>query len=66
MGETIKDMIVKFRNLDKFEENDFRTTKLDDDYNPYDDNLYESHDMSENLQVICDDLDITARGQKKK
>ncbi|GJU65037.1 hypothetical protein Tco_1246872 [Tanacetum coccineum] len=43
-----------------------RTTKQDDDYNPYDDDLYESHDMSENLQAICDDLDITARGWKKK
>ncbi|GJW88322.1 retrovirus-related pol polyprotein from transposon TNT 1-94 [Tanacetum coccineum] len=42
------------------------TTKQDDDYNPYDDDLYESHDMSENLQAICDDLDITARGWKKK
>ncbi|GJX40911.1 ATPase, F1/V1/A1 complex, alpha/beta subunit [Tanacetum coccineum] len=27
----------------------WRKTKLDDDYDPYDDDLYESHDMSENL-----------------
>ncbi|GJZ35198.1 hypothetical protein Tco_0581015 [Tanacetum coccineum] len=35
-----------------------RETKRDDDYDPYDDDLYESHDMSEDLQVICDDFDI--------
>ncbi|GKG03597.1 hypothetical protein Tco_0311233, partial [Tanacetum coccineum] len=33
----------------------WRSTKRDDDYDPYDDDLYESHDMSENLQAICDD-----------
>ncbi|GJX70438.1 hypothetical protein Tco_0307609 [Tanacetum coccineum] len=31
-----------------------------DDYDPYDD------DMSEHLHSICDDLDITVRGRKKK
>ncbi|GJU77038.1 ribonuclease H-like domain, reverse transcriptase, RNA-dependent DNA polymerase [Tanacetum coccineum] len=30
-----------------------------DDYYPYDDDMYENHDMSEYLQSICDDLDIT-------
>ncbi|GKE88844.1 hypothetical protein Tco_1566319, partial [Tanacetum coccineum] len=30
----------------------WRTTKRDGYYNPYDDDLYESHDMSENLQAI--------------
>ncbi|GKB87914.1 hypothetical protein Tco_0960186 [Tanacetum coccineum] len=30
-----------------------------DDYDPYDDDMYENHDMSEHLQSICDDLDIT-------
>nr|GEU33922.1 hypothetical protein [Tanacetum cinerariifolium] len=30
-----------------------------DDYDPYDDDMYENHDLSENLQSICDDLDIT-------
>ncbi|GJS42908.1 hypothetical protein Tco_0567951 [Tanacetum coccineum] len=34
-------------------------TKRDDDYDPYDDDLYESHDMSDHLQAICDNLDIT-------
>nr|GEU97078.1 putative reverse transcriptase domain-containing protein [Tanacetum cinerariifolium] len=30
-----------------------------DDYDLYDDNMYENHDLSEHLQSICDDLDIT-------
>nr|GEV05454.1 hypothetical protein [Tanacetum cinerariifolium] len=37
-----------------------------DDYDPYDDDMYKNHDMSEYLQSICDDLDITVRGRKKK
>ncbi|GKC08490.1 hypothetical protein Tco_1000100 [Tanacetum coccineum] len=37
-----------------------------DDYDPYDDDMYENHDMSEHLQSICDDLDITIRDRKKK
>nr|GEU39392.1 hypothetical protein [Tanacetum cinerariifolium] len=37
-----------------------------DDYDPYDDDMYENHDLSEHLQSICDDLDITIRGRKKK
>nr|GEU53738.1 hypothetical protein [Tanacetum cinerariifolium] len=37
-----------------------------DDYDPYDDDMYENHDLSENLQSICDDLDITVRDRKKK
>ncbi|GJS96301.1 hypothetical protein Tco_0803269 [Tanacetum coccineum] len=41
-------------------------TKRDDDYNPYDDDFYESHYMSEDLQAICDDFDITVYGRKKK
>nr|GEY24721.1 hypothetical protein [Tanacetum cinerariifolium] len=36
-----------------------------DDYNPYDDDMYENHDLSEHLQSICDGLDITVRGRKK-
>ncbi|GJR07299.1 hypothetical protein Tco_0530283 [Tanacetum coccineum] len=44
----------------------YRSTKWDDDYDPYDDDLYESHDMSENLQAICDDFDITVCGRVKK
>ncbi|GJV39570.1 cytokinin dehydrogenase 3-like protein [Tanacetum coccineum] len=37
-----------------------------DDYDSYDDDMYENHDLSEHLQFICDDLDITVRGRKKK
>ncbi|GKD22296.1 zinc finger, CCHC-type containing protein [Tanacetum coccineum] len=37
-----------------------------DDYDPYDDDMYENHDLSEHLQFICDDLDITVRDRKKK
>ncbi|GKA69168.1 hypothetical protein Tco_0775232 [Tanacetum coccineum] len=37
----------------------------DEDYDMCDDNLHESHDMSE-LQSICDDFDITVRGRKRK
>ncbi|GJW40842.1 nucleotide-diphospho-sugar transferase [Tanacetum coccineum] len=37
-----------------------------DDYDPYDDDMYENHDLSENLRSICDDLDIMVRGRKKK
>ncbi|GKE11394.1 hypothetical protein Tco_1414945, partial [Tanacetum coccineum] len=37
-----------------------------DDYDPYDDDMYENRDMSEHLQSICDDFDITVCGRKKK
>ncbi|GJW62210.1 ATPase, F1/V1/A1 complex, alpha/beta subunit [Tanacetum coccineum] len=37
-----------------------------DDYNPYDDDMYENHEMSAYLQSICDDLDITVCDRKKK
>ncbi|GKC59068.1 nucleotide-diphospho-sugar transferase [Tanacetum coccineum] len=37
-----------------------------DDYDPYDADMYENHDLSEHLQSICDDLDITVLGRKKK
>ncbi|GJY27370.1 hypothetical protein Tco_0402096 [Tanacetum coccineum] len=37
-----------------------------DDYDPYDDDMYENTNLSEHLQSICDDLDITVRGRKKK
>nr|GEZ18112.1 hypothetical protein [Tanacetum cinerariifolium] len=36
------------------------------DYDPYDDYMYKNHDLSEHLQSICDDLDITVCGKKKK
>ncbi|GJX66997.1 cytokinin dehydrogenase 3-like protein [Tanacetum coccineum] len=37
-----------------------------DDYDPYDDDMYENHDLSKHPQSICDDLDITVRGRNKK
>ncbi|GKB87837.1 cytokinin dehydrogenase 3-like protein, partial [Tanacetum coccineum] len=37
-----------------------------DDYDPYDDDMYKNHYLSEHLQSICDDLDITVCGRKKK
>ncbi|GJY94726.1 nucleotide-diphospho-sugar transferase [Tanacetum coccineum] len=37
-----------------------------DNYDPYDDDMYENHDLSEHLHSICDDLDIMVRGRKKK
>ncbi|GJR42007.1 retrotransposon protein, putative, ty1-copia subclass [Tanacetum coccineum] len=36
----------------------------DDDL--YDDDMYEGHDLSHELQAICDNLDIRVRGRKKK
>ncbi|GJX49949.1 hypothetical protein Tco_0276794 [Tanacetum coccineum] len=42
-----------------------RETYQDDDYDPYDVDLYKSHDMFDYLQAICDNLDITVRGKKK-
>ncbi|GJU74231.1 hypothetical protein Tco_1265636 [Tanacetum coccineum] len=42
------------------------TTKRDDDYDPYDDDFYESHNMSGNIHAICDDFDITVCDRKKK
>nr|GEX62550.1 hypothetical protein [Tanacetum cinerariifolium] len=44
----------------------WRETEWDDDYDPYNDDLYESHDMSNHLEAICDDLDITVHGRRKK
>nr|GEW63643.1 hypothetical protein [Tanacetum cinerariifolium] len=35
-----------------------------DDYDPYDDDMYENHDLSEHLQSICDDLNITGHFRK--
>ncbi|GJR54707.1 reverse transcriptase domain-containing protein [Tanacetum coccineum] len=37
-----------------------------DDYDMHDDDMYENHNLPEHLQSICDDLDITVRGRKKK
>nr|GEU51840.1 hypothetical protein [Tanacetum cinerariifolium] len=45
----------------------WRNSYMDnDDYDPYDDDMYKNHEMSEHLLFICDDLDITIRDRKKK
>ncbi|GKD15957.1 hypothetical protein Tco_1205115, partial [Tanacetum coccineum] len=44
----------------------WRETNMDDEYDPYDDDLYDGHDMSENLQAICDDWGIKVHGRTKK
>nr|GEZ55581.1 hypothetical protein [Tanacetum cinerariifolium] len=44
----------------------WKKTKRDDDYDPYDDDMYDSHDMSNNFQAICDEFDITVRDRKNK
>ncbi|GJV94902.1 hypothetical protein Tco_1546479 [Tanacetum coccineum] len=36
------------------------------DFDPYDDDIYEGQDMPDKIQYICDNLDITIRGSKKK
>ncbi|GKE66456.1 probable inactive poly [ADP-ribose] polymerase SRO2, partial [Tanacetum coccineum] len=40
----------------------WRETKRDDDYDTYDDDMYENHDMFHHLQAVCDDLDIMVHG----
>ncbi|GJS46110.1 hypothetical protein Tco_0596231 [Tanacetum coccineum] len=35
-------------------------------YDPYDDDMYEGQDIPNKLQAICDKLDITVRGRRKK
>ncbi|GJX05802.1 hypothetical protein Tco_0193734 [Tanacetum coccineum] len=35
-------------------------------FDPYNDDMYESHDIPEKLQAICDNLDITVSGRRKK
>ncbi|GJY47169.1 hypothetical protein Tco_0436232 [Tanacetum coccineum] len=38
----------------------------DYDEDPYDDDMYESQDFPQELQAICNNLDIRVRGRKKK
>ncbi|GKA33611.1 zinc finger, CCHC-type containing protein [Tanacetum coccineum] len=38
----------------------------DYDFDPYDDDMYEGHDIPEKIQAICDNLDIKVHGRKKK
>ncbi|GJX45120.1 hypothetical protein Tco_0261796, partial [Tanacetum coccineum] len=41
-------------------------TTMDDEYDPYDDDMYESQEILENIQTICDNFDIKVCGRKKK
>ncbi|GJZ40597.1 retrovirus-related pol polyprotein from transposon TNT 1-94 [Tanacetum coccineum] len=36
------------------------------DEDPYDDDMYEGQDLPQEIQAICDNLDIRVRGRKKK
>ncbi|GJV25403.1 putative reverse transcriptase domain-containing protein [Tanacetum coccineum] len=38
----------------------------DYDEDPYDDDMYEGHDLQQKIQAICDNLDIRVRVRKKK
>ncbi|GKA00601.1 hypothetical protein Tco_0673151 [Tanacetum coccineum] len=38
----------------------------DYDKDPYDDDMYESQDLPQEIQAICDNFDILVRGRKKK
>ncbi|GJY29671.1 hypothetical protein Tco_0405438 [Tanacetum coccineum] len=40
-----------------------KKTTVDDDYDPYDDDVYEGNDISKYIQTICDDLDIKVCGR---
>ncbi|GKD75427.1 putative RNA-directed DNA polymerase [Tanacetum coccineum] len=55
-------------NKKKDTESEKRKTyeNVDYDYNPYDDDMYEGHEIPDNIQSICDNLDIKVRGRKKK
>ncbi|GJR10389.1 hypothetical protein Tco_0793041 [Tanacetum coccineum] len=44
----------------------WRDAVVDDDYDPYDDDMYEGHEILKNIQTICDNFDIKVRGRKKK
>ncbi|GJX99534.1 hypothetical protein Tco_0356553 [Tanacetum coccineum] len=43
----------------------WREDVVDDDYD-LDDDIYEGQKISENIQTLCDNLDIKVRGRKKK
>ncbi|GJZ21080.1 hypothetical protein Tco_0558119, partial [Tanacetum coccineum] len=44
----------------------WRETKVGYEYDPYDDDLYDGHDVSENLHAICDDWDIKVTNKKEE
>ncbi|GJY06895.1 hypothetical protein Tco_0373949 [Tanacetum coccineum] len=44
----------------------WRETNVNDDYDPYDDDMYEGQDIPENIQSICANLDMKVRARMKK
>ncbi|GJW51625.1 hypothetical protein Tco_0092976 [Tanacetum coccineum] len=44
----------------------WRKSNVKDDYNPYDDDMYEGKEFPDNIHTICDNLDIKVCGRKKK
>ncbi|GJT94503.1 ribonuclease H-like domain-containing protein [Tanacetum coccineum] len=44
----------------------WRETYVNDDYDPYNDDIYEGLNIHDNIQSICDNLDIKVRGRMKK
>nr|GEV31241.1 hypothetical protein [Tanacetum cinerariifolium] len=57
---------VSYRNnslleqlMDTYENDDY-------DYDPYNDDMYKGQDIPDNMQSICDNLDIKLQGSKKK
>ncbi|GJW18905.1 hypothetical protein Tco_0026341 [Tanacetum coccineum] len=44
----------------------WRETYGNNYYDPYDDDMYEGHEIPDNIQSICDNLNIKVRGRKKK
>ncbi|GKB67241.1 hypothetical protein Tco_0928653 [Tanacetum coccineum] len=43
----------------------WRKTYVNDDYDQYDEDMYEGQDISNNIQSICDNLDTKVRGRMK-
>ncbi|GJV62118.1 hypothetical protein Tco_1468218 [Tanacetum coccineum] len=43
-----------------------RESNVDNDYGPYDDDMYKGQEIPNSIQTICDNLDIKVRGRKKK
>ncbi|GKA02674.1 hypothetical protein Tco_0675455, partial [Tanacetum coccineum] len=47
-----------FGSKDEVKPVDNEPTIVHDEYEPYDDDMYESQDIPDNIQTICDNLDI--------
>ncbi|GJW67346.1 hypothetical protein Tco_0121770, partial [Tanacetum coccineum] len=47
-------------------DNDLAHSMTSERVDPYDDDMYEGHDLPQEIQAICDNLDIRVQGRKKK